>query len=155
NLDMGNGKKVARRGGFYNNREQKWVYMLNVNLHDLLAWNRAQPSGSRLIEDPDEDGEGGTVVFLTVRGPAADVNIPNAPDPGLRYAVGVFGSPNLAFPPAADPTGVTVVSDQAIYVEGNYNVSSDHPLYDATHPWVPAALMGDTINVLSANWTIN
>lgn len=153
--------RTARRGGFWNNRENAWVYMLNLNLHDLLYWNRAQPSGSRLIEDPDDTTHGGLVIFLTVKGPMSTGSLPN----GTRYGVRVFGSPRLDFPPAADPTGVTIVSDQAIYVEGNYNLDVGQPgggynggpvpAYDAAFPKQPAAFMGDTINVLSSYWSGN
>jgi len=149
NIALSGGGVTARRGGFYNNREQAWVYMLNVNLRDLLAWNRVQAAGDRLIDDPDDNTEGGLVIFLTVKGPASTGPLPA----GRRYGVRVFGSPNLDFPPAGDPTGVTVVSDQAIYVEGNYNVNTGHALYNAAFPKQPAAFMGDTINVLSANWS--
>jgi hypothetical protein len=146
-LYQGGSGRTARRGGFYNNREQRWVYMLNVNVHDLLAWNRAQPSGDRLF-DPDDTSEGGLVFFLTVRGPNSDTL------GTYRYGVRVFGSPNFDFPPAVDPTGLTVVSDQAIYVEGHYNVDAAATgIYNAAFPWQPAALMGDAINILSSNWS--
>jgi hypothetical protein len=137
---LSTGYRTARRGGFYSNREHQWVRMLNVNIHDLLAWNAAQPSGSRFFE-PDDDSDGGLIIFLTVA--AADSNGVASP----RYGVRVFGSPHLDFPALADPTGLTVVSDQAMYVEGSYNAG------DATNPKQPAALIGDTINVLSNNWS--
>ncbi len=142
----GDGSTTARRGGFYNNREHAWVYMLDVNLHDLLAWNRAQPSGSRLF-DPADATEGGVVVFLTVDGPGSG----GVPSP--RYGVRVFGSPNLDFPAAVDPTGVTIASDQSIYVEGDYNTGGGACASFAACPKSPAALMGDTLNVLSSGWS--
>ena len=78
-----------------------------MNLHDLLAWNRAQSPSNRLF-DAEDVSEGGGVVFLTVDGPGSS----SVPAP--RYGVRVFGSPNLDFPGAVDPTGVTVASDQAL-----------------------------------------
>lgn len=140
------GVVTARRGGFYNNRENAWVYMLNVNTHDLLAWNRAQASGSRLF-DPADTTDGGIVLFLTVTGPGS-TGVSNP-----RYGVRVFGSSNLDFPAAADPTGITVVSDQAMYVEGNYNNGTGACTSHAACPKIPAALMADTMNVLSNNWS--
>lgn len=141
--------RTSRRGGFYNNREAKWVYMLNVNMHDLLAWNRAQTSDNRLF-DPDDATTGGLVIFLTVKGPNSET-----PGTNVRYGVRVFGSPNLDFPTgSADPTGLTVVSDQSIYVEGHYNVdAAASAIYDSTKPTMPAAFIGDAINVLSSNWS--
>ena len=130
---------TARRGGFYNNREHAWVYMLNVNVHDLVARNRAMAPGDRLF-DPDDTSNGGVVLFLSVVG-GSGVTTP-------RLGVRVFGSPNLGFPAGvADPTGLTVVSDQAIYVEGDYNVGS------GLAPKQPAAILGDTLNILSSNWS--
>jgi hypothetical protein len=139
---LSTGGVTARRGGFYNNREHAWTYLLNLNLHDLLVWNRLRPADQRLFV-PDDASEAGVVIFASVAGPGSTGAIPSP-----RYGVRVFGTPDLDFPAGADdPTGVTVVSDQAMYVEGNYNVG------DAAHPWQPAALIGDTLNVLSNNWS--
>jgi len=151
NINYGtSGARTARRGGFYDNREQRWVYMLSVNVHDLLVWNRAQAAEQRLF-DPDDTSDGGIVLYLTVVGGSSD----DVASP--RRGVRVFGSPNLDFPSGvADPTGLTVVSDQAIWVEGHYNVdASASAVYDASHPQQPAAFMGDTINLLSSNWSGN
>jgi hypothetical protein len=134
---------TARRGGFYNNREHAWVRMLNVNVHDLLAWNRLQAVGNQLFPPDGDVGNGGVVLFLTVRGPGSTGAIPSP-----RYGVRIFGSSNLDFPSGVpDPLGLTVVSDQGMYVEGDYNTGT------AAFPKQPAALMGDTINVLSNNWS--
>lgn len=140
------GLLTSRRGGFYNNRELKYVYMLNLNLHDLLVWNRAQAVGSQLFPPDFTGNTGGVVIFLSVQGPAGEVNVPA----NYRNGVRVFGTPNFDFPPpgGGDPTGVTMASDQAFYVEGDYNTTAD-----ATHPKMPAAVIGDTINVLSRHWS--
>ena len=143
NRTLSDGTVTARRGGFYNNREAAWVYMLNVNAHDLLVWNRAQASANQLF-DPNVATYGGVVLYLTVVGPNSTGNLPN----GLRYGVRVFGSSNLDFPAGVvDPTGLTVLSDQAAYIEGDYNVGT------AQKPKQPAAFMADTINVLSNSWS--
>ena len=140
------GYPTARRGGFYNVREGAWVRMLNVNVHDLIAWNRLQPMANQLF-DPDDATDAGVVLFLTVVAPGQN-GIPTSTTPTTRLGVRVFGSSNLAFPAGmADPTGLTVASDQAIYLEGNYNVGT------VLNPKMPAALIGDSINVLSTNWT--
>ena len=55
-----------------------------------------------------------------------------------------------------NPQGITVVSDQAMYVEGNYNIGPYSPTGSGPTgiPWthVAAAVIGDTLNVLSQNW---
>jgi hypothetical protein len=146
NENLSTGGVTARRGGFYNNREHQWVRMLNVNVHDLLAWNRAQGGA---FFPPDNNNEGGIVLFLSVKGPgSAGFGSP-------RYGVRVFGAPNLDFPAgAADPTGLTVVSDNGVYVEGTYNNGTGNCTFGAgACPWMPAAFFGDTVNVLSNNWS--
>src|SRR5690349_10083726 len=115
-----------RRGGFYNGREQQWVTMLNVNIHALIDWNELQPAGSQLFSATDSTNSG-LVFFLSVR--ASDsAGIPS----GVRYGVRVFDSATLnststrttmPLPLPADPRGLTIVSDQAMYIEGNYNIN--------------------------------
>jgi len=140
-----------RRGGFYNWREQKWVMMLNVNIRALIDWNEAH-SGS--LFPIDDTSDGGLVFFLSVQ--AAD-STTTPPPTTRRYGVRIFDSANLNTrgntfprPNPADPTGLTVVSDQAIHIQGNYNYYPSMTL--ATK--LPAAVMGDTMNILSQSWEV-
>ena len=90
---------------------------------------------------------GGLVFFLSVQGSEST-------SANNHYGVRIFDSANLntrgsTFPyPSgalpADPTGLTVVSDQGMYIEGNYNSTN----------WYPAAVIADTINVLSQGWEV-
>lgn len=131
-----------RRGGFYNLREGQWVYMLNVNLRVLIDWNEA--NGGALFP-PGDSSDGGLVIFLSVQGP-------NSLAAANNYGVRIFDSADLnsangIFPPVGangDPTGLTVVSDQAIYIQGNYNTRDKYP----------AAILGDAITVLSQGWEV-
>jgi hypothetical protein len=134
-----------RRGGFFNFRENKWILMLNINVADLIRWN-AQ-NGQPFFSTTDTS-DGGLVIFASIQGPDSELNANN-------YAVRVFGSANLPLPGgvgvSADPTGVTFVTDQALYVLGDYNRG---PLFAGDLPRQPAALIGDSVNVLSNNyWT--
>jgi len=128
-----------RRGGFYNWREHKWMFLLNINLHDLLLWN--QSNGAPLF-DPADVSDGGLVIYASVEGPdSAGIN---------NYGVRLFGSAGLPFPPSGgDPTGVTLVSDQAAYVAGDYNRG---PLGGGGLPKQPAAVIADSLNLLSNNY---
>ncbi len=136
----------ARRGGFYDQREKKWMLLLNLNVADLVRWNSLV--GGPLF-NPSDTGHGGIAIFATVDGPdSGGIN---------NYGVRIFGSRNLPIPGgigvAADPTGLTLVSDQPLYVLGDYNrglvASGDAPRQ-------PASLVGDTINVLSNRyWDAN
>ncbi len=94
------------------------------------------------------------------------------PKNGILYATAKEGSPNkgegirlvngaqLPGPTAENPQGgLTVVSENPVYVMGNYNTKDKNgnprtvstPLTDL----VPAAVLGDAITVLSNNWDKN
>ncbi len=129
-----------RRGGFYNNREAKWMYLLNVNMRALIDWND-QNSGP--LFSPSDATDGGLVIFLSVQGADSTASVNN-------YGVRVFDSADLNatngtfVPGVTDPTGLTVVSDQAAYIEGNYNFKDKFP----------AAVIGDALNILSPGWEV-
>ncbi len=135
-----------RRGGFYNMREGKWMLLLNINVRDLLIWN--SQNGSPFFASNDNT-EGGIVIFATIDGPSSNaVN---------NYGVRVFGSTDLPAPPLpagiganADPTGVTVVTDQALYVLGNFNCGNTCGGTAANRQ--PASLIGDSVNVISQSY---
>jgi hypothetical protein len=134
-----------RRGGFYNWREAKWMLLLNVNVSDLILWN--SQNGEPFFASND-NSEGGIVIFATVDGPSSNAVNNN-------YGVRVFGSANLPSPPlpggigvSADPTGVTFVTDQALYVLGSFNQGT----VNGGPARQPASLIGDSINVLSQNY---
>jgi hypothetical protein len=140
-----------RRGGFYNWREQKWVMMLNVNIRALIDWNEEH---GEVLFPPNDTSNGGLVFFLSVQ---ASDSTTTPPPANRRYGVRIFDSANLNTrggtfprPNPADPTGLTVVSDQAMHIEGNYNYYPTMTL--ATK--LPAAVMGDTINILSQSWEV-
>jgi hypothetical protein len=135
-----------RRGGFYNHRERKWMLLLNINLRDLIQWNA--DNGEPFFATND-DSEGGLVIFATVAGPASGgVN---------NYGVRVFGSGDIPLPGgigvSADPTGVTVASDQAVYVLGDFNRGT--AAVPPGRPRQPASLIGDSVNVLSERYWQN
>ncbi len=141
-----------RRGGYYNWREQKWITMLNVNIGDLLRWNAQNLSPFFANGD---SSTGGLVIFLSVEGPlAGGIN---------NYGVRVFGGANLNIPGgigvSADPTGITLASDQALYILGDYNRgivpgTQINPWSDQTNnlPRQPAAAIADSLVVLSEGY---
>ena len=48
--------------------------------------------------------------------------------------------------------GLTVVSENPVYVQGNYNATND-PVVNATEAHVPASIIADSLAILSNNWT--
>lgn len=129
-----------RRGGFWNHREQQWMYLLNVNVRALVEWN--EYNGGLLFPHNDTS-DGGLVFFFSVRGPDSSAAQNN-------YGIRLFDSAdldtrNVTFPTGvADPTGLTVVSDQGVIIQGNYNKKDKQP----------AAILSDALWILSQGWEV-
>jgi hypothetical protein len=134
-----NGQVVNNTYTFYNNREGKLIRMLEVDMRGLLNCVHTQNLFGP-TKQLDDDSEGGIVFHFTVKGPESNT-LPN------RYGIRIRNAAKLQSTIAGAPVvqGMTVVSDQAIYTHGNYNSTSK----------IPAALMGDSFNVLSNNWNLN
>ncbi len=124
------------------------IQMLNVDMRGLLG------CAKNLMGKPlNEDSEGGLVWFFTVKGP----NSLSINDYGIR----VYNGQNLVTPINGEtPKGLSIISDQAVYMRGNYNCNAvcnapDFELTANTGQRIPAAVMADSINVLSTAWPLN
>jgi hypothetical protein len=136
---------------FYNYREKtldtttgrtggakgRLIRMLNVDMQGLMNC-----AGSLMGKSLDDATEGGLVWYFTVIGPNSNADTtkatPDSPNSyGIRlYKGGTLGS-NVSGAPAIK--GLTVASDQAMYIRGDYNSVNKKP----------AAILADSINVLS------
>jgi hypothetical protein len=127
------------------------IKMLNVDIRGLLEC----ASASTLMNKPlNDDSEGGLVWFLTVKG--SDSN-PIPPKDYNDYGVRIYNGRDLSSPVGGIAIkGLSVVSDQAVYIRGDYNCGStcNNSSYD-DDVRKPAAVMADTINVLSNNWSLD
>lgn len=132
------GRTVGNSNTFKNNRENKTIRMLEVDMRTLLdcIHNQALFGASK---DLNDSSEGGIVFHFTVKGPnSATVN---------NYGVRVrnadpLQATNASFP---KPVGLSIISDQAMYIRGDFNKTSK----------IPAAVMVDVINILSNNWNFS
>ncbi|MCX5852090.1 MAG: pilus assembly PilX N-terminal domain-containing protein [Deltaproteobacteria bacterium] len=70
-------------------------------------------------------------------------NPPSGADPGILYVNQTDNSKSVRLTDGASipSTGLTVVSNNAVYIKGDYNTTNN-----------PAAIMGDAISVLSNSW---
>jgi len=120
---------------FYNNREATSVRMLEVDVRGLLDCVQAHTlmDSSRPLNDTTD---GGLVWYLGVVG--ADAGSVN--DYGVRVRNGAELASTIVGAPAIK--GLTIVTDQALYVRGDYNATEKKP----------AAFLADSLNVLSGNW---
>lgn len=143
---------------FFNNREKRGsngirVRMLEIDVQALID---CAHTSNLMGKGLDDDSEGGLLWYLTVQGPNSNslnnygVRVRN----GSQLASSISGAPDIK--------GLTIVSDQALYVQGNYNCLPISPSNsNATQPGdcdgrlkKPAAFLVDTINVLSEGWNI-
>ncbi len=138
------GTAVDWSNSFYDNREQKTMTLLEVDMGALLDCLHNHPTlfGDSASGKTDINGTslGGLVLYFTVAGPASG-------QAGSGYGVRVRDGATLASTVAGAPQikGLTVVTDQAAYVQGDYNK-------DASGAWRPASFLSDTIDVLSNRW---
>lgn len=147
---------VSTSDTFYNYREKvgspatnkadkgRYIRMLDVNMGALFDCVQSQNlMGSKTLSD---DTDGGLVWYFTVKGPDSNKDVTKGDDPN-SYGVRLYNAAKLASSVPGAPTikGLTVISDQAIYTRGNYNSINKKP----------AAILGDTINVLSGAWKMD
>lgn len=137
---------------FYNVREGAYINMLNIDVRRLLQCIYANPGafGGLTL---DNSSNGGLVIFVTVLGPSSNGQ--------NNYGVRLRNANVLSAITTSTPAvrGLTFVSDQAVYVQGNYNciygsgASCTNTLPGgATSQWKPAAILADSLNILSTAW---
>ncbi|WP_117236736.1 pilus assembly PilX family protein [Thermus sediminis] len=136
------GRAVGNSNTFFDNREGKPIQMLEVDLRGLLDCvhlHNLLGAGVRL----DDETNGGLVFHLTVHGPESGTR-------GNGYGVRIRNGARIAstIPGAPRPRGLTIVSDQPVYIQGDFN--RDDP--DVPDDWIPAAFLTDAINILSNAW---
>ncbi|WP_299406850.1 hypothetical protein [Acaryochloris sp. IP29b_bin.148] len=144
---------VSTSDTFYNYREKegssgteqgRYIRMLDINMEALFDCVQSESlMGSTNLDD---DTDGGLVWFFTVKGPDSNTDVTASGSPN-NYGVRMYNAGTLASTISGAPTiqGLTVVSDQAIYTRGDYNRFNKKP----------AAILGDTINVLSDAWKMD
>jgi len=148
---------------FYDFRESAMVQAVQLDVGKLGAWitNALPNGGSNWNQELSEDvGHGINSVFIynavpffgQQELPAVRVVDGQLLPSSTNYDVNVSGT-NY---PAIFTAGLTVVTPQPLYVEGNYNVQiNGGPSVAGTanvQNTYPAAFMADSITVLSSNW---
>jgi hypothetical protein len=127
------------------------IQMLNVDIRGLVECASNLMGGTTL----DDDKKGGLVWFLTVKGPDSNPTPPASNDYGVR----IYNGQDLSTPVAGvSIKGLSVISDQAVYIRGDYNCGSSTTCNNGNNDddiRKPAAVMADTINVLSNNWPLD
>jgi hypothetical protein len=159
---------------FFNNRDNREINLLQINLESLTIWNSG---GSYWNSTTNTLTSANQLLFATATGDTAapgnsfqtlglagsdtssnglvfhaTVSLSAAPTAALPNPLTTTTSPygfalikGRQLPGLAettnrfDPTGLTFVSDQAVYLQGDYN----------TVNWQPASILADSLNILS------
>jgi hypothetical protein len=132
----------------------KRIRMLNVDMRSLMTCANQIMGGKKLNDSSD----GGLVWFFTVKQVTTPTsssnsytNVQTGGTPN-KYGIRLYNGSTLTSTDLDADTnpdkilkGLSVVSDQAVYIRGDYNTIGKKP----------AAVMADTINVLSNAWPLN
>ncbi len=124
-----NGRPIGTSNTMYNEIDGGLIRMLEVDMGSLLKC--LHDEGLVALNDTTNKG---LVFHLTVEGPSSGVI--------NRYGVRIRNGATLAATGAPAIEGLTIVSDQAMYIYGNYNSVNKKP----------AALISDSLNVISSAW---
>ena len=134
-----------RRENGADGQRTSYRLMLEVDTRALLDCLEAEKTqffaGRGLGQDSiGTNRSGGLVWYLTVLGPYRN-------DASSGYGVRLRNAEALASTLSGAPAinGLTVVSDQAVFVQGDYNAAGPGA-------WRPASILADTINLLSGAW---
>ena len=140
---------VARTNSFYNTREGSPIEMLDVDMLELL--NCIQANSASFGFQLDDSTQEGLVFYFTVDGPLSDASAatPVGSDDSNNYGIRLKNGATLQSDAvgANAVNGLTVVTDQAAYIQGDYNIPA------TASDWVPAAVISDSLNILSNNWS--
>jgi hypothetical protein len=127
--------KAVGISSMHNFRENKTIQLLDMDVQGIFDCLKSSNwfGTSKLLSDGTE---GGIVFYATVRGPQSTVAANN-------YGIRVRNAATLQSTSGTPAVlGFTIVSDQAAYIQGNFNSNNK----------IPAAVMADSLNVLSNNW---
>ncbi len=131
-VNFNNGLVIDNNGGLGFSADQ--------HIFATATANSGAPVGSfqNLDLAGSDSTEGGFVFHATIN----KTNYPSANGNQSPYGFALVQAkqlPSLAKVGNSDPTGLTFVSDQAVYIQGDYN----------TQNWQPASILADSLNVLS------
>jgi hypothetical protein len=140
----------------YDQREYKTNLFTQIDVGQFSSWIATNTSVQTKL--PSVNNQYPTILYVADRrnansGQLPSVRLMNAAQlPSVRLM-------NAAQLPANGGLGFSVATQNPLYVQGNYNVQTSSSSANAsagttnTTYTVPAALMSDSLTILSANWT--
>ena len=150
----GNARAVEWSNSFRDRRENRnnpnarngYRLMLEVDVQALMDCVNDNPAllgdGPSVEGDLSDTSSGGLVWYFTVLGPFSD-DVSSGYGVRLRNG-GFLGSTDAGAP---DINGLSVISDQAAWIQGDYNLNGAGNVN-----WRAASFMSDAVNILSNNF---
>ena len=137
---LGCAGSVSMNTSFYDAREKRNITMMNVDQALLMKCiqdsKKFTAADGKVLAMDDKSGGGLALHFSVSPEPLTGTSDQN------KYGVRISNGAQLGPVGGPSPKGLTIATNQPLYVQGSYNVSNP----------VPASLMGDTMNVLSNSW---
>jgi hypothetical protein len=123
---------ISTNQTFFNKRENKFVRAVQIDVGAFTAWNNGPHNPLRIALGRDIN----QIWVEDLRTQTIDS------EPGVRLVNGQ----------TLPPGGLTVATPDPLYVKGHYNAPSGAVGTSNTSNTKPAALIADSITVLSGNW---
>lgn len=125
---------VSTTNSFYNNREGRFIRMTVVDISKLAnTAAEKDASGNLYPNNLPTDSNNNNMMYVTRTDAGTS-------EPGVKLVNGakIYGRTG----------GLTVISNQPVYIQGNFNTQLD----DGTAGRKPASVICDAVNLLSNNW---
>ena len=133
---------LSLTNSFYDQRETKTNIVTQVDVGRLATWAATNTYVQAKL--PASSGIYPTILYV------ADRRVNSTTQPGQLPVVRLSNAAQL---PANNNMGFTVATQNPLYTWGNYNTTTSAGSATGTNAYeVPAALMSDSLTILSSNW---
>jgi len=126
-----------KTASFLNAREGKTVLSLDIDIAKLVKWNATNATIRPVLTNTATKGD---ITIIYVANYLTNAGLPT--QAGVRLVNGT----------ELPPKGLTVATASPIYIKGHYNAPPAVQGKNDTTGTKPAAVVGDAVTILSANW---
>lgn len=141
--------------GLTDNRRNRNVNLVKVDVRRLrdLIDNHGAAGGTEFVVNPSTFWNGGVYIQFPDAGSARSSD---GVQPGVDgWGVYLHNAENAAGDPALPTGGLTIATNNVVYVAGNYNADGSIDVHSNSTPEAedrPAAVAADAVVLLSSNW---
>jgi hypothetical protein len=153
NNGQGSSTTIVKQGqALWDTREGTAVKVANIDVSKILSSYSSMPGWTGLVYIADAGA-----------GTSTNVTINNQSYSTTRRAIRLINGQSLPPGTSGLPAGLTIVSENPVYIQGDYNTGGDPPSNHGTYTdpdasaytRKPAAVVADAVTVLSTGWKDN